>query len=41
MLGLAIVAEAMQRIGGKIDCSKRAGGGTIFTIRLPAARNSA
>jgi two-component system sensor histidine kinase MprB len=36
-LGLAIVAEAMQRMGGNVRCSKRAGGGTIFTLRLPAA----
>ncbi len=36
-LGLTIVAEAMQRMGGKIDFSKRDGGGSIFTIRLPVA----
>ena len=34
-LGLAIVAEAMQRMGGNVGCSKREGGGTIFTLRLP------
>ena len=36
-LGLAIVAEAMQRMGGNVGCSKREGGGTIFTLRLPVA----
>jgi two-component system sensor histidine kinase MprB len=36
-LGLAIVAEAVQRMGGNVRCSKRDGGGTIFTLRLPAA----
>lgn len=34
-LGLPIAAEAMQCMGGNIAHSDRAGGGSIFTIRLP------
>jgi len=36
-LGLTIVAEALQRMDGKIAISSRDGGGTIVTIRLPLA----
>ncbi len=34
-LGLAIASEAMQRMGGDIHCARRAGGGSLFTLRLP------
>lgn len=34
-LGLAIVDEAMRRMGGSLAHAARAGGGSIFTVRLP------
>ena len=37
-LGLSIVADTVRRRGGSIAVSARAGGGTCFTVRLPAVR---
>lgn len=34
-LGLAIVTEAMRRMGGSLAHAARAGGGSVFTVRLP------
>lgn len=36
-LGLSIVADTVRRRGGSIDVSAREGGGSRFTVRLPAA----
>ena len=37
-LGLSIVADTVRRRGGSIAVSARAGGGTCFTVQLPAVR---
>ena len=37
-LGLSIAADTARRRGGSIAVSARAGGGTCFTVRLPAVR---
>jgi signal transduction histidine kinase len=34
-LGLALVQSIALRHGGTASCSKRAGGGACFTLRLP------
>ena len=36
-LGLALVRQIAQRHGGTVLCTPREGGGTCFTLRLPAA----
>ncbi|MEI6033161.1 MAG: ATP-binding protein [Verrucomicrobiae bacterium] len=36
-LGLAMASEALHRMAGGIEHANRAGGGSIFTIRLPLA----
>ncbi|MFN7725299.1 MAG: ATP-binding protein [Rubrivivax sp.] len=36
-LGLALVRQIAQRHGGTVLCTPRGGGGTCFTLRLPAA----
>ena len=36
--GLAIVARIVELHGGTVDVSDRPGGGTVFTLRLPAIR---
>lgn len=36
-LGLAIVAAHVEALGGRIDVSDRAGGGTVVAVRLPRA----
>jgi two-component system, sensor histidine kinase and response regulator len=36
-LGLSIVKKLLYHVGGNIACEDRAGGGTTFTIRFPAA----
>lgn len=36
-LGLSIVADTVRRRGGSIAVRERAGGGSCFTVRLPAA----
>ena len=35
-LGLSIVHDAVAALGGKINVSARDGGGTRFTVTLPA-----
>ncbi len=37
-LGLSIVADTVRRRGGSISVSSRRGGGSCFTVRLPAVR---
>ncbi len=37
-LGLSIVRDTVRRRGGAVDVRPRAGGGSIFTIRLPKSR---
>ena len=39
-LGLAIVHDAVVANGGEIAVSKRDGGGTVFTVIFPLARNT-
>ena len=36
-LGLALVRETAEQLGGSVHVSARPGGGTIFRVRLPAA----
>ncbi|MBU5628056.1 HAMP domain-containing histidine kinase [Oscillibacter sp. MSJ-2] len=36
-LGLAIVSDTVRRRGGSITAANRSGGGTVFTVRWPAA----
>jgi len=36
-LGLSLVKQIAERHGGSVRCGAREGGGTCFTIRLPAA----
>ena len=40
-LGLSIVRDTVRRRGGTIEARHREGGGTVFTIRLPAAGEEA
>jgi signal transduction histidine kinase len=40
-LGLAVVAEIVDRFGGAIDVESRLGEGTTFTVSLPAASEPA
>ena len=40
-LGLSIVGDTVQRRGGEITVSPRAGGGTVFTVRFPQAEVTA
>ena len=40
-LGLSIVADTVRRRGGTIDVSAREGGGSRFTVRLPAVGKGA
>ena len=40
-LGLSIVRDTVRRRGGDIEARHREGGGTVFTIRLPAAGEGA
>lgn len=37
-LGLSIVSDTVRRRGGTVEASARAGGGSVFTVRLPRAR---
>lgn len=37
-LGLSIVADTVRRRGGTVEAAARHGGGTVFTVRLPRAR---
>jgi len=34
-LGLALVRQIAERHGGQVDCAERAGGGSVFSLRLP------
>jgi signal transduction histidine kinase len=36
-LGLALVKQIAERHGGSVRCDARDGGGSCFTLRLPAA----
>lgn len=36
-LGLAIVARHVERMGGRVDASRREGGGMVFRVRIPVA----
>ncbi len=36
-LGLAIVSDTVRRRGGSVEAAARAGGGSVFTVRLPRA----
>jgi two-component system sensor histidine kinase KdpD len=36
-LGLAIARGTARALGGDVECRPREGGGTVFTLRLPAA----
>ena len=40
-LGLALVSAAAKAHGGSIDVRDREGGGTVFTLQLPIAKESA
>ncbi len=37
-LGLSIVSDTVRCRGGTVEASARAGGGSVFTVRLPRAR---
>jgi signal transduction histidine kinase len=37
-LGLSIVRQIVERLGGEVTCRARLGGGASFIVRLPAAR---
>ena len=37
-LGLSIVSDTVRRRGGTVEAAERAGGGSVFTVRLPRAR---
>ena len=39
-LGLAIVAELVAAMGGRVQCEAGVGGGTVMSVRLPAATPS-
>ena len=39
-IGLAVVKEITERHGGTVGASRRAEGGTTFTLRLPLARST-
>ena len=40
-LGLSIVADTVRRRGGTIEVSVREGGGSRFTVRMPAVGEEA
>lgn len=40
-IGLAVAKEIVERHKGTISCARRDGGGTVFTIKLPRAGESA
>jgi CheY-like chemotaxis protein/general stress protein YciG len=40
-LGLAMAANVMQRLGGKISAANREGGGAVITLEFPRARRAA
>ncbi|MDZ4178901.1 MAG: ATP-binding protein, partial [Coriobacteriia bacterium] len=37
-IGLAVVKEIVERHAGVVGASRRSGGGTLFSIRLPLRR---
>ncbi|MBI2535409.1 MAG: HAMP domain-containing histidine kinase, partial [Gemmatimonadetes bacterium] len=39
-LGLPIVRRIVDEHGGSVACHDRPGGGTVFTVRLPAPRGA-
>ena len=38
-LGLAIVREVVTAHGGTVACEERPGGGSLFRVRVPAAKD--
>jgi two-component system nitrate/nitrite sensor histidine kinase NarX len=40
-IGLNIMRERAQRIGGEVDIESRPGAGTTVTLQLPVARDEA
>ena len=36
-LGLSIVSDTVKRRGGTVEAANRPGGGSVFTVRWPAA----